>query len=826
MFKNYFRIAIRSLLKQKAYSVINILGLAVGIASCLLIMLFVNDEFSYDKFHSNSDRLYKFVLERKYPNHSTNYAVVPHSFGDVMPKDFPEVEKVVRMSGNINDQIVTHRTDEGELVQFEEDFLQAAEANFFEVFNIKLLKGDAKTVLLNLTDLVITEATAKRYFGEEDPIGKKFQIFGGQDFSVTGVCENVPENSHFAFDFLLHWDPQNFGGRGEVFTSFSAHMYLLLKPGSDAKALEAKFPQMVDTYASAQIERDLGKSWEDYKKEGNGYRYFLQPIESIHLDPLNIEYKMKPVGGNLNQIYFLICVAVLVVLIACINFMNLATARSAERAREVGVRKTMGSMKSQLIYQFLIESIMITLIATVLALVIVQLAMPGFNALTHKELSIPLSPLLGAALLGLAIFVGLLAGSYPAFVLSAFNPVVVMKGNFAANSKGAWLRNGLVVFQFMISIVLIVGTLVVSDQMRYMANVSLGYDKEKVMIVERAFQARNKIETFKDELEGIPGVKAAASTTSKLGNNNDFFGAQYQPEGSTEILTTKNFFMDDRLADAIGFEFVQGHGFVRETNDSLSIILNETAVKTMELGDNPIGKRLNHVQRNQDGNVTLTYTIIGVIKDFNFQSLRDKITPITIRSTETFGGGGQYVYLKLDTDDVNAVIKAAEERWKNVVSLTRQPGEAAEQPFKYSFLDQDLEANYEAEKRAGTLFTIFSTLAIVIACVGLFGLAAYTANLRTKEIGVRKVLGASVSSVLILLTSDFTKLIAIAFVLAAPLAWYIMDSWLQEFAFRTTLGPGTFLLAGSLAILISWLTVSYQSVKAALKNPVNSLRSE
>lgn len=826
MFKNYFRIAFRSLLKQKAYSFINITGLAVGIASCLLIVLFIVDEFSYDKFHANSDRLYKFVLERKYPNHSTNYAVVPHSFGDVMPKDYPEVEQVVRMSALINNQVVTHQTESGELIQFEEDYLLAADSNFFDVFSIKLLKGESKKVLKNLTDVVITEATAKRYFGDADPIGKRFKIFGNQDFSVTGICENVPENSHLTFDFLVRWDPLNFAGRREVFTSFTAHVYLLLAPGADAAQLEKKFPDMVDRYAAAQIERDLGKSWADYKKEGNGYRYFLQPITSIHLDPTNIEYKMKPVGGDINQVYFLMSVAILIVAIACINFMNLATARSAERAREVGVRKTMGSLKSQLINQFLIESILITFIATFLAIVLVQLAIPSFNALTTKNLSIPFSPLLAGSLILLAVVVGLMAGSYPAFILSAFNPVVVMKGNFAANTKGAWLRNGLVVFQFLISIVLIVGTLVVRDQMAFMQNKSLGYEKDHVMIIDRAFQARNKIETFKDELESIPGVTVAASSTSMLGNNNDFFGAQYQPEGSSEILTTKTCFIDDELADAVNFQFLKGHGFAEQTNDSLSIIVNETAVKTMELGDDPIGKRLIQTDRNDDGNVKFTFTIIGVIKDFNFQSLRDKITPLTIQSTEFFNGGGRYVYLRLDTDEVGPIIKAAEEKWKSVIDLTRQPGETAEQPFKYSFLDEDLEANYEAERRAGTLFGIFSTLAIVIACVGLFGLAAYTANLRTKEIGVRKVLGATVTSVLVLLTRDFTKLILIAFVLSIPLSLYLMNKWLEGFAYRVDLNAWTFVVAGALAVAVAWLTVSYQSIKAALKNPVNSLRSE
>jgi len=827
MIKNYLKVAFRSLIKQKAYSAINIIGLSIGIASCLLIVLFVTDEFSYDKHHAKADRIYKFTLERIYPNHSTNYAVVPHSFGSVIPKDFPEVESVTRVQGPFQNTIVNYINEKGDLIQFEEQHLGAAETNFFETFSVNLLKGEAAKVLTKNTDIVISESTAKRYFNDGDPIGKRLQMFG-QDFSVTGVFEDVPENSHFDFDFLVYWSDVDQQGQQqpENFTSFSVHTYLVLRPGSDPKALEAKFPKMVDTYAAAQIERDLGKSWADYKKEGNGYRYFLQPLTSIHLDPTNIEYKLKPVGGNVNQVYFLIAVAVLIVTIACINFMNLATARSAERAREVGVRKTMGSAKAQLVYQFLTESLIISFIATALALVIVQLVLPSFNGLAHKNLSVHFDPLIIGGLLALALLVGVLAGSYPAFVLSAFNPVVVMKGSFSSNAKGKWLRNGLVIFQFFISIVLMVGTLVVSDQMSFMQNKELGYKKEQLLVVERAFQLRDKFETFKDEIEKIPGVESTAATSSKLGDEGDMFGAQYQAEGSSEILTTKQMSIDDDFAQTIGFEFAQGHGFAKETNDSLSLILNETAVRTMGLGNDPIGKKLSHVLRTQQGNVTVMFTIIGVIKDFNFQSLRDKITPLTVQSTEGPQAFSQYVYVRLNSNEYPAIIKQAESKWKEMIGLTRQAGEPAEMPFKYQFLEDNLAAAYEAEHRAGTLFRIFSTLAIVIACVGLFGLAAYTANLRTKEIGIRKVMGASVGSVIMLLTKEFTKLIAIAFVLAVPLSWYMMNNWLNGFAFRTSLGVGTFLVAGALALGISWLTVSYQSVKAAIKNPVNSLKNE
>jgi putative ABC transport system permease protein len=816
MFKNYLKIAFRSLIKQKVYSSINILGLAAGIASCLLIVMFVREEFSYDKFHNNADQIYKVALERKYPNHSTNYAIIPHSYADAIARDFGEVESVVKMSGQINNVVVSYQSATEDIKQFEENYVMAADSNFFDVFSIKILKGNPSKALVNLTDIVLTQSTATRYFGNDDAIGKTLRMFN-QDFKVTAVCEDVPEHSHFKFDFLSKWEDQFFfaGGQQTNFITFSAHVYLVLKPGADAKALEAKFPKMVDTYAAAQIEHDLGKSWQDYKREGNGYRYFLQPLTSIHLDPTNIEAKMRP-GGNLNYVYFLVSIAGLILVIACINFMNLATARSAERAREVGVRKTMGSVKGQLVSQFLVESIVLSLIATLLALGIMFMVLPYFNELTGKSLSVNFSVTMGLAILAVALLVGFLAGSYPAFVLSSFNPVVVMKGKFNGNSKGNWLRNGLVVFQFFISIVLIVGTLVVSEQMQYMQQKSLGYDKEQILVVERAFALEDKAQTFIDELKNIPGVEMAAGSFSMMGREGDFFGAQFIPEGSTEILTTKSMGIDDDFAQTIGFQFVEGKGYSKETNDSLSIIVNETAVKILEIKD-PIGKKLSQIQRRPEGNVTIQYTIIGVIKDFNFQSLRDPITPLTIQSNESFGGGAGYAYARIKGKNIPDVIHSAELKWKALVP---------EEPFKYIFLDQNLSGQYESEKRAGQVFGLFSGLAIIIACVGLFGLAAYTASLRTKEIGIRKVLGASVASVVVLLSKEFTRLILIAFVLAAPIAWYMMSEWLESFAYRIELGVTVFIIAGMSALLISLITVSYQSIKAAIMDPIKSLRSE
>ncbi len=814
MIRNYFKVALRSLVRQKVYSFINILGLSVGLAACLLIVLFVTDEFSYDRFHEKGDCIYKVVLERIYPNHSTYYATIPHSYAEVMPVDFPEVEQAVRMVGPFEDQIIRYKDGRGNETKFEEDFMMAADSNFFQVFSIKLLKGDANKALSGINDIVVTEATAKRYFGEDDPIGKVLEIFG-QNFKVTGVCENVPGNSHFKFEFLGKWSEEFFGNKDEKnFTSFSAHTYVLVKPNASAAALEAKFPKMVDTYAAAQIERDLGKSWADYRKEGNGYRYFLQPLTSIHLDPTHLEAKTSP-GGNRNYVYFLIGIALLIVAIACINFMNLATARSSERAREVGVRKTMGSERTQLVTQFLTESILLSLSATVLAVLLVIIALPYFNDLAAKQLHLTFSLPIVSGLLLLGVIAGLLAGSYPAFFLSAFNPVMVMKGTFTSNSKGTWLRNGLVIFQFWISIVLIVGTLVISDQMEFMQKQSLGYDKEQMLVIENAGNLQNKLQTFVDELKALPEVIKAGSSAAKIGSEGgNFFGAQFQPEGSSEILTTKTLIIDDEFMETVGFELVDGRAYSKDTNDSLSIMINESCVRTLDIKD-PIGKRLIQMQRTPNGNVAINYTIIGVIKDFNFQSLRDHITPLTIQSNESFRRGANFVYVKIKTGKLTDAVAKAEQQWRTFVP---------DVPFKYQFLDESIKANYESEQRAGTLFGLFSALAIVIACVGLFGLAAYTASLRTKEIGVRKVLGASVGTVVFLLSKDFTKLILIAFVFAVPLGWYVMSQWLESFAYRTSLSIWTFILAGVIALVISLLTVSYQSIKAATRNPVKSLR--
>jgi putative ABC transport system permease protein len=815
MLKNYLKVAFRSLIKQRIYSIINITGLSVGIASALLIALYVQYEFSYDKFMPNSGNIYKMALERKYPNHSTYYAIVPHSYSEVIASDIPEIKQVTRLTPPNNNVLVTYNDSTTEKKTFEENFVASADSNFFKVFQLPFVKGSADKALVNPNDLVITESTARRYFGNAEPLGKTLDVGGNNPLVVTGVIKDLPANSHFRFDFVGNITAIQFYRR-ENYTGFSAHLYLELNPGSDPNTVESKIPKIVDTYAAAQIERNLHKSWADYKKEGNGYRYFLQPLPSIHLDPTNIEAKMEP-GGSLSFMYFLISIAVLLVVIACINFMNLATARSAERAREVGVRKTMGSQKGQLVSQFLAESTLLSVIATILALIIIQLVLPFFNDLTEKNLQFNIGFPLAAGLAALAILIGFLAGSYPAFVLSAFNPVLVMKGNFHGSKSGNWLRNGLVIFQFSISIILIVGTLVVRQQMQYLQNKSLGFDKEQMLVIERVFALdRGKAKTFVDEVRKLPEVVAAGGSGALPGRQGDFFGIQFQPEGSSEILTTKSMVVADDVAETLGLELVEGSWFSAERNDSLTIILNESAVKTMGL-QNPIGLKLSNVQQRREGNVTVSYTIIGVVRDFHFQSLRDQITPLVLINVETFGGGFGLVMARIKAGQNEEAIAAIEQKWKEI---------APDQPFKYLFLDENFNANYKSERQAGKLFAVFASLAILVACVGLFGLSAYTAHLRTKEIGIRKVMGASVASTVMLLARDFTRMVLIAFVIAIPASWFLMSQWLNGFAYKISLSVGVFILAGAITILIAWLTVSFQTIKAAMLNPVRSLRSE
>lgn len=808
MLKNYLKIAFRSLLKNKIYTAINILGLTVGLACCVLILLYVQDELSYDDFHPNKENLYRVALERIYPDHTSYYAIIPSGFSEVFEEEIPEVRKSTRLLGFPN---FTNIVEYKEKV-FEERYVFFADSNFFDVFDYELLQGDTNGLLENPNTVILTESTAQKYFGSENPVGKTLDI-NNNETEVVGIMQDIPENSHMKFDFLS--SSTNLGFLQQPnYIGFSSYTYVELESGATKQQVEEKIPPLVERYAAGNIERQHGISYQEYISAGNGYDYFLQPITSIHLRS-NLESEIQP-NGSITYVYIFISIAVLILIIACINFVNLATARSAERAREVGVRKVMGSDRPQLIRQFLTESVFLSLLSLVLAAGLIQLILPYFNKLAGKDLLLDLfgSTMVGPLLFGFALVVGLLAGLYPALYISSMKPVEVMKGKFQSNSSGRWLRNGLVVFQFAISIILISGTLVVNDQMDFIQNKRLGFDKENVLVIDRFGNLAEQQDAFIQGLNNLANVQSVGATGTMFGDN--FFGIQFQQSSSSDVITMKGMTVDDNFIETVDINLLEGRSFSEEFNDSLNIILNEAAVKALGIED-PFGARLTSTNNVNNQPVTQVFTVIGVAENFNFESLRTNITPLAVLSSESAIGFENFVAVKLSTPNFSETINQIEETWTSMA-----PG----LPFSYSFLDNDLASLYEAEQTSAQIFAVFAVLAIIIACVGLFGLAAYTAYQRTKEIGVRKVLGATVPNIVLLLSKDFAKLVGIAFLIAAPIAYLAMQSWLENFAFRIDLSLFTFVIAGLAALFIAFATVSYQAISAAIVNPVNSLRTE
>ncbi len=809
MFISFVKIGIRNLIKNKVYSAINILGLAIGLAGCILIGLFVEDEISYDKFHENSDNIYRLALERKYPTHSTYYAITPHSFGEILGEELPEVEQVVRLFNFVNPVVIRYEKENGEQVSMEEKHVLLADSNFFKVFTLPLLKGDRETVMRGANKLVMTESTAKRYFGDVDPINK-ILVTGAGEFTVSGICKDLPENSHFKFDIIGSLNTLEFFNVMN-YTGFSAYQYIVLSDGADPALMEEKMPEIVKKYAGPQIQENLNISYDEYLAAGNGYNYFLQPLTSIHLHS-QLENEMQ-INGNITIVYIFISISVFILLIACINFINLATARSSERAKEIGVRKTLGSSRKKIIFQIMIESVVISLVSLVIGVVIVSSSLPYFSQLANKNLELYLESLILPVLLGFALLVGVLSGLYPAIFISSFKPSDVLKGRFDTGKKGLWLRNSLVIVQFFISIVLIAGTLIIYKQLNFLQNRQLGFDKDNVIIIERAFALDDQFDAFKDELRTFNFVKSLGVSSSIPGRD-QFFGAFFQVNEGSEALTTKNMVIDEDYIKTLNLEMIAGRDFDEDFEDSLSLIINETAVKAFGI-EEPIGARLITPANGEMPPVT--FTIVGVIKDFNFQSLHTQITPLTLWYANN---NAQYINIKMNTRDFSSDLAELEKLWKKYVP---------DDPFKFSFLDQNLNTLYEAENDSGMIMMIFSVLAIIIASVGLFGLAAYTTIQRKKEIGVRKVMGSSIGGIITLLSKDFAKLIIISFLIAVPLVYLGMNKWLEGFAYKVKIAsvyPTVILLAGIVSFVIAFLTVSYHSIKAAITNPVDSLRNE
>ena len=818
MLKNYIVVAYRSLVKKIGFSLINIFGLSVGITCCLLIMMYVQYETSYDNFHENGDNIYRIALDRIYPDREVSYAVIPHSYPPQMVADFPEVINSTAMFSSRGVFSITFRYQDK---FFDENNVAFADSTFFDLLTAEFVAGDPATALDGPNKLVLTESTAKKYFGDEDPMGKSLTttVFNnGQpaNWMVTGITKDYPKNSHMTFDLIASNSNVPFL-QNINWMAFSVTAYIELEDGTNPESVEAKFPGMIKKYAAGQIQQATGQSYEEYTAAGHGYHYFLQQIKDIHLTS-NLQAEIKA-NSSWNYIYILISIGLFILLIACINFMNLSTARSSERAKEVGLRKVLGSLKKLLVYQFLTESILLSVLSTVLSVILVVLLLPFFNNLTGVELilSTYMTPFNVVLVLAIAVVIGCLAGFYPAFILSGFTPVAVLKGRIQNSKGGTIMRNGLVTFQFAISIILISSTFIIYDQMSFISNKALGFDQEQMLVLDNTFPLNDRSETFRQELLRHENIVAAAYAGSLPGDIHPGFIAQLPGADETQVIVSA--VIDENTFETLGIPMLEGRSFGREFNDSLSAIVNQTAAKTFGF-DDPIGKRVGNPNPANPEEI-IFYTIVGVVSDYHFESLHTNIGPLVfLDAASALGAAGPGTLNKMAlkiSGNVSQTLFDVESQWKEFLPNS---------PFNYYFLDNRLTEFYNAEKTSSKIFTVFTTLAIIIACVGLFGLAAYTAGLKTKEIGVRKVLGASVMGIVLLLSREFTKLILIAILIAVPTAYYSMEWWLQDFAYRINISPISFIVSGTIAILIGWITVSFQSFKAAIVNPVKSLRSE
>ena len=798
MLKNYLKIAFVNLRKHKAFSFVNIFGLAIGMTCCILIATYVFHELSYDKFHEKADRIYRLRSELKISGEHLDIPKSSPPMADYLVQNFPEVIDASRFR-SLGRVPVRYRDN----LNYE-DHIFFADNSVFDIFTFPLIKGDPQAALSTAHSVVISEDMAKKYFGSEDPIDKVLNINNQSDFTVTGVMKNVPHNSHFNFNMFCSFKTyaQNNKRDMQSWLSINNYTYILLEKGADYKQMEQKLPEMIEKRAGAMLR--LAKAEMILS---------LQPLTTIHLR----SDLMQEISGNSNIVYVYIfsAIALFILVIACINFMNLSTARSANRAKEVGLRKVLGADRGKIIRQFLSESILNSIVACILALLLVDLTLPLFRSISGIDLRIDYAEnyWLIPGLVGLALLVGLIAGSYPAFFLSAFQPTRVLKGEFKSGRAGTLFRSALVIVQFTISIALIVGTIVVFNQLNYMKNKKLGFQKEQVVIIPISDDSTlDSLRPVKQELEnhtGIIGVAASSHVPGQMTYVNPFI-----PEGFTldHMQYMGELYIDHEFIPTMGIEIVAGRNFSEEftTDTSESVIINETAVKKFGW-EKPVGKTIGDVSVSQK---IKRYTVVGVVKDFHTESLRKKISPLFIGCTSHIFNS---LSVRIKTENIPATLSFLESKMRQIDPF---------RPFDYAFLDDSFDSQYRSEERLSRVFSYFAILAVFIACLGLFGLASFTAEQRTKEIGIRKILGASVSGVALLLSKEFTKWVLIANAIAWPIAYFALRFWLQGFAYRTDLTLTAFIVSMAISFFISLLTVSYQAVRTAIANPVDSLRYE
>ena len=804
MVRNYFKVALRNIFRQKAYAFINIIGLAIGICCCLLIVSFVADELSYDNFHPNSENTFRIALDRKFPDNGFQYARSPMPMGMALYNELPEITAATRLYNSFG-SVTIEKDDQ----YFDERNVIAADSNFFDFFGAKLILGDVATALNEPNSLVITTEMANKYFGSTDVIGEQLELQNIGQMLVTGVVEPMPSNSHFHFDFLFSLKTIPNLYNNQFWGSYVAYNYVKMEAGS-IPIVEQKLQEVLQRYMEPQIQSVLAISWQQYEEAGNAHRYFFQPLSEIHLNS-NLQWELEPNGSG-STVYLFAGISLFILLIACVNFINLATARAANRAKEVGMRKVLGAHKGQLVFQFLTESVIMCLLALILAFGLTALILPYFNDLAGKSIDLNtfLNPIILLAMLGFSLLLGLAAGLYPAFYLSAFKPVTVLKGKLTAGAKNAWLRNGLVIFQFAVSVILVVGTIVIYQQLQYLNNKSLGFDKDQLVVIERANLLRGQSNTFKNALLNNPNVLEVSGVNTIPGRQ--VVGGTFTDVtgDASDRFLLPNLRGDYDLISTMGLEVVEGRSFNSEiVSDSSAVIINEAAARIFKWKD-PIGKQLQPI----NGPI---YNVIGVVKDFHFESLHQEIGPLALFASNLNARASNLMVVKTNTANIKSTLNFIDEQWKEFVP---------ERPLAYRFVNEEFGALYQAEQRSGKVFTSFSVLAIIIACLGAFGLAAFLAAQRTKEIGIRKVLGASTFGIVQLLSKDFVKLILIANLIAVPIAYLAMKEWLQNFAYSIDINWSTFLFVAVGAVSIALITVSYHSIKAALNNPADILHAE
>ena len=833
MLQNMFKIAWRNAVRQKQFSLLNIVGLSIGITACLLIALYVQDEMSYDKFHEKGDRIYRVNQPSIWGDWSDRFASTAPNIAIALDEDVPEFERVVRVHDN-GDNFFAYKGDGQDPISFKEEAHFAADDGFFDVFTFPLVKGDANTALSQPGSIVITEETAERYFGNEEPMGKILEMDQGDEkllFTVTGIVADLPETSHIEFDMLSSMTSYPLVKRLQwswIWTTFTT--YVLVEEGANMAAIDDKLAAIPPKWAEGSIQRIEGKSFEDYMGERT-WDLSLQPITEAYLLGPSTGQRLGP-SGNVLYVQIFSAVGLLILLLCAINFMNLSTARSSNRAKEVGVRKVLGSEKKQLVRQFIFESVLFASASTILAMVATEMSLGAFNSIANKELSLYAqlsNPVFAGSIISFMLLLGLLAGSYPAFYLSSFKPVEVLKGKISSGFKGKGLRNGLVVFQFAISVTLIISTFFVQKQLNYTANVNLGFDKENILqLYNMETMNATTQEAFQNVLKGKSAFLEAGISDVVPPNvyNEDKYKA-YGPENPG--ITLNRIRANEEYVNVLDLEMLTGRNFDKTRGtDKHAVIINEAAAKILGWGntedfdtDSPLGKHITFPSSSQP-----LFEVIGVVKDFNFNSLRTDINPLIIIHEDNdllWDNGQDYVSARINPAVINSqdalqdLIADVKEELYRISPNT---------PFQYSFTDALFEESFRTEQRMGQVLNIFTVMALTIACLGLFGLAAFSAEQRKKELGVRKVLGAKAASLVMLFSSEFTKLVLLALLIAVPLSYFAVDSWLSSFAYQAPIQPWVFAVAGLLALFIAWLTIGFQSMKAAMRNPIESLRDE